>query len=406
VTPRGWAVAALGLAALASLGWRWTGAVANDGASVAAASAPGAAHSGVDVPARLAASTPDRPPQAPPSAQQQAQRALWQARLQRAHQVLNAYRLATRYPHHSRPLTEQPDQIHPNQPIVEDRPLSLPGEPVKAGVFLRTTQDKVHLQGDESVTVSVSAHDGEGRPLPLQVTRAVAHEGAIGAAVSNWPSIPVAFSDDGQGADTLADDGVFSARLLPSRQGFGQRAGVIRIEALLRSGEQPGFVYFDVIYSPESPAAWSGAVHEALHQGSLDLYLPVQVNQAGRYVVSGRIDDAAGRPLALLSFNDEVQAGAQEFRLQLFGKLVRDLQPSFPLRLRDVEAFLLKPDTFPDRALLPRRPGLVYTTQRRPLVAFSDAEWASEERTRYLTEFEKDLQQAQDQVDRLAPASP
>lgn len=406
MTPRGWVAVSVCLVATAGLGWWWSRAAADEGAWVAAASAPGTVRSGVDVPAQPVTSTPDGLSQARPTAQRQAQLALWQARLQRAHQVLDAYRLATRYPHHSRPLTEQPDQLHPNQPIVEDRPLRLPGASVKAGFFLRTTQDKVHLQGDESVTVRVSAHDGEGRPLPLQVTRAVAHEGAIGAATSTWPRVPVAFSDDGQGADTVAGDGVLSARVQPLRQGFGERAGVIRIEALVHSGEQPGFVYFDAIYSPDAPAAWSGAVREALHQGSLDLYLPVQVSQAGRYVVSGRIDDAEGRPLALLSFNDEVQAGAQEFRLQLFGKLVRDLQPSFPLRLRDVEAFLLKPDTFPDRALLPRRPGLVYTTQRHPLVAFSDAEWASEERTRYLIEFEKDLHEAQDRVSHLTPASP
>ncbi|WP_156901580.1 hypothetical protein [Azohydromonas australica] len=51
--------------------------------------------------------------------------------------------------------------------------------------------------------------------------------------------------------------------------------------------------------------------------------------------------------MALLTFNDEVAAGAQELRLSLFRLLVRDVKPVFPLTLRDVEAFLLRPAAFP-----------------------------------------------------------
>ena len=38
---------------------------------------------------------------------------------------------------------------------------------------------------------------------------------------------------------------------------------------------------------------------EAVEDGSLNLYLPVRVLRPGRYVASGRIDDAQGRPFAL-----------------------------------------------------------------------------------------------------------
>ena len=80
--------------------------------------------------------------------------------------------------------------------------------------------------------------------------------------------------------------------------------------------------------------------------------------------------------------------------LTLFGRLIRDAQPAFPLRLQDVEGFLLLPDQFPDRAMLPRRAGVVYSSQRYGLDRFSDAEWQSEERSRYLTEYQKDVDQA------------
>jgi hypothetical protein len=406
VTPARATVLALGLLALAWLGWR---SLAPAEAEAAIEAAPAAARPAA--PAAVAATAPPAAASARPGplapAERQRQLALWQQRLQRASEVLQAYRWATRYPHEARPLTEQPDQIDPQQPIVEDRPLRLPGQPVVPGLFLRTTQDKVHLQGDETVTVSVSAHDGEGRTLPLQVSRALAEEGALGQRSSNWPRVPVAFNDQGTGGDAVAGDGVLSARLQPARQGFVGQAGMIRLSLALQSGEQPGFVYFDVLYSPEVPATWAGAVRERLAEGSLLLELPVQVNTAGRYVVAGRVDDADGRPLALLSFNEELAAGPQVFRLQLFGKLVRDLQPRFPLRLRDVEAFLLKADQFPDRALLPRRLGTVHQTQRYPWASFSAAEWTSEERRRYLAEHERDVRQAQAELDRLlAPVGP
>jgi hypothetical protein len=158
---------------------------------------------------------------------------------------------------------------------------------------------------------------------------------------------------------------------------------------------------FDIFYTPEPPATWVGGVREALEEGSLNFYLKADVREAGRYVVTARVDDASGKPFALLTFNDEVAAGAQAFRLGLFGKLVRDGKPAFPLTLRDVEAFRLRPDTFPDRSLMPRRTGPVHTSAMYPLAAFADTEWAGEERTRYLAELDRDLQDAQQHVNQL-----
>jgi hypothetical protein len=98
-----------------------------------------------------------------------------------------------------------------------------------------------------------------------------------------------------------------------------------------------------------------------------------------------------------------VAAGTQEFRLPVFGKLIRDKQPAFPLTLRDVEAFLLKPDAFPDRVMLPRLAGVQHTSKSYPLAAFSDADWSSEERDRYLAELGKDVAEAERKVQQLGP---
>jgi hypothetical protein len=90
----------------------------------------------------------------------------------------------------------------------------------------------------------------------------------------------------------------------------------------------------------------------------------------------------------------------------MFGKLMRDQEAALPLTLRDVDGYLLKENTDPDRALLPRLEGKVLTSKNHPLKSFSDAEWQSEERTRYLTEFAKDLKLARSELQAFDPSQP
>jgi hypothetical protein len=47
--------------------------------------------------------------------------------------------------------------------------------------------------------------------------------------------------------------------------------------------------------------------------------------------------------------------------------------------------------------------GTVHTTRSYPLASFSDAEWTSEERSRYLTELGQDVVQAENKVQQLGP---
>jgi hypothetical protein len=130
------------------------------------------------------------------------------------------------------------------------------------------------------------------------------------------------------------------------------------------------------------------------------------VRMPGRYIVSGRVDDARGRPFALLTFNDMLGPGPNQIRLTMFGKLMRDQEVALPLTLRDVDGYLLKENADPDRALMPRLEGKVFTSQRHPLKGFSDAEWQSEERTRYLTEFAKDVKLAKNELQAFDPNQP
>ncbi|MBQ0928970.1 choice-of-anchor X domain-containing protein [Ideonella alba] len=314
-------------------------------------------------------------------------------RLQRAERALASYRSATRYPHEARPIAEHPDQVRPFALITADYPLRQRGSAPVAGVRLQTTQERVFVSGQETVAVSIAAVDEQGRRLPLLITRSVLIDAPDPRAASGRPPVALPFSDDGQGADLQAGDGVWSARVAPAAQGFADYAGTLRLLLELNQDGRRGEFAFELVYAPQVPAQWAG-VREAVQDGSLVFLLGLQVAQPGRYVISARLDDAQGQPFALLQFNDELGSGAQQARLVAFGKLLRDGRPAFPLRLRDVEGFLLYPDRHPDRAMLPRLAGTVHTSRVYPLTRFSEAEWQSEERQRYLDELQRDVDRA------------
>jgi hypothetical protein len=325
-------------------------------------------------------------------------------RYERASQVFTSYRDATRYPHESRPIADAPDQVRPFDPVVEEKTMrNERGEPVK-GITLKTGQDRVFLSGQDTVKFTVQATDSTGKVLPLLITRAAAQSVPDGKQLTALRSTNLDFSDAGAssagGVDEAAGDGNFSARLTPSTQGFAGFAGTIRVLVFVRADGKEGVAHFDVIYTEDTPAAW-GAIREAQEAGSLNFYIKANVRAAGRYVVSSRVDDARGQPFALVTFNEEVAAGAQEFKLHVFGALIRDKRPVFPLKLRDVEGFLLIPDKFPDRLMMQRRAGVVHTSGVYKAESFSPSEWSSEERDRYLAEYGRDLDAARVELERF-----
>nr|WP_321548012.1 choice-of-anchor X domain-containing protein [Hyalangium sp. s54d21] len=331
-------------------------------------------------------------------AERQAQRELWEKRLQRARFTLDTYVAGTRYPPQSRPMREHPDQ---DQPAAPERTRSLSRD--RDDVKLKLKQDKVFVAGDEVVHFAVGCENTAKQPLPCQVTGAMAREAEhmLGgeAAVAG---VPLAFVDDGTQGDTLAGDGTYTASFQPSKQGFPMFSGTLRIAFQVSSGNAQGNAFFDILYTPAPPARFTGKVREAVEQGSLSLYLGLQVRKAGRYVMAGRVDDEAGVPFAYVSFNEELAEGAQEVKFTLFGKLLLDEAPTFPLKLRDVEGFLLKETGDPDRELLTALRGYIHTTREHPTTAFSSNEWQSEERTRHIDEFTKDVNEAQKQLDSIA----
>ena len=83
-------------------------------------------------------------------------------------------------------------------------------------------------------------------------------------------------------------DSVWTGRLDPMAEGFGNFAGMIRTELVVQSGDQQGYVAFDVVYSPQVPATWTGAARDVVQDGSLDFILGANVTQPGRYFAQVR----------------------------------------------------------------------------------------------------------------------
>ncbi|ATB36665.1 hypothetical protein CYFUS_002080 [Cystobacter fuscus] len=358
--------------------------------------APGAPPS--SVPVAPAASAPS-----PEEAEREAQRQLWTARLERARFSLESYRQSTRYPHESRPIEEHPDRVYPASPS-RKQPLGKKG----GDISLRLKQEKVFVVGEESVRFFVGCENAHtGQPLSCEVHSATASEAPYLEQAGKISPVPLEFNDSGRLGDEVAGDGTWTTSFQPLRQGFTLFEGTLRVGFSVRAaGNAEGSSFFDIQFTPAPPATFTGKVREVVEQGSLRLYAGLQVRKPGRYVFAARVDDEAGVPLAYLDFNEELEAGAREVRFSLFGLLLHDKKPDFPLRLRDVEGFLLRERGDPDRELVKTLAGVVHTTGEYPLERFSSDEWTSEERQRYLDEFSRDVADAQAHLDALAGKGP
>jgi len=308
-----------------------------------------------------------------------------------------SYLQQTRYPHTSRPAAQHPDQLYPNQPVSESNPLRVDGGDSDPAVLVQTTQSRVYLAAGETVAFSLRAVDAQGVALPLVVTRALA-QGMVAPGTRAAARVTLAFAQDG-------DD--WRATFAPQAGALAGFHGTIRSGVRFSVNGRSGVVLFDVIHSPELPAVWHGAPHEAIGPDALEFTLPLDVRIPGRYVVSGRVDDALGRPFALASFNELLGQGTQAVALRVHGKLLHDADPgpALPLVLRDVEGYLLRENADPDRLLLARREGPVLVSRTLSLAGVPDHEWQSEERSRYLAEYAKDRMAARDRLAAFDPAA-
>lgn len=309
-------------------------------------------------------------------------------RLARARHTLEGYKLGARYPPSSRPLSEMPDLQKPHSVQPSTQPLATRDGQTTPKARVTQNQDRLYLVGDESARLQISCQTS-ANPARCEVLSASAFSSKTQESPVTVGPVPVTFGTDDQGR-ALA---VFA----PANEGFSSFHGGIDIDADVRVGSEEGHAFFHLIYTPAAPARFTGKIREAMENGSLCLYLQMEVTKAGRYILVGRVDDAEGDGFAYLEFNDLIESGLREARMCIFGLLVIDQRARTPFVLRDVEGFLLFEDRNPDRELMSVQEGNVYTTKTYDESAFSSAEWQSEEKTRHLEEFGKDVEKGIDE---------
>lgn len=317
-------------------------------------------------------------------------------RQRRVQKSLETYLEYAKYPPSSRPAREHPDQMRPHFVPPNKLPLArTDGKLTDAMVTL--SQDRFYLVGEERAAFTMACETSEG-PAACEVLSSAAQVPPYAPARNDGvsevpPPAPVPFNDAGQSGDIAAGDGTFTALFAPSAHGFQSYFGPIQIDIELRVEGETGRASFDIVYTPKAPAIFTGKVREAIEGGSLSLYAEMQVEKPGRYVIAARVDDDTGKSFAYLDFNEEVKKGRQEAKLIVFGKLIRDEQAKPPFRLRDLEGFLLKEDTSPDRELMATLEGVVHSTRSYSVADFSEREWESEEKERHVKEYQRIVEQ-------------
>ncbi len=309
-------------------------------------------------------------------------------RLAQARHTLEGYKIWARYPPGSRPLSEMPDLQKPHSVQPSTHPLATADGSTTKKARVTLEQDRLYLVGDESAKLHITCRSSD-TTAGCQVLSAMATSvPSTDNAMVIGPA-PVTFADDGQGG-AVASFG-------PAKEGFSSYHGGIGIDVKVRVASEEGLANFQLIYTPSAPARFTGKMREAMENGSLCLYVQMDVSKAGRYVLRGRVDDAQGDGFAYLEWNDLMEAGLREAKMCIFGLLVIDQHAQSPFILRDLEGLVLFEDRDPDRELMSVLEGNVYTTKKYEESAFSNAEWQSEEKTRHLEEFGKDVDKAIDE---------
>ncbi len=267
-----------------------------------------------------------------------------QFRLEQARRAKESYR---QHPPYSRPLRENEDLLVPDQVAPTVRPLSRPGGNSGPSAVVRQTQDCIYLRPGTVATVGLEA-SADGAFAQARVTSAALVRGAGNSPAASAPLMEVAFSQGGP---------VLTASFTAPAEDLGSYTGDLLLRVEAEVGSEHGSLVYAFVYTGDPPAAFTGATADRLEAGSVVFEAEVDVQRPGRYRIQGRVDDSAGKPLALARYDGELSPGRAAVPLVLFGKIARDEAAVAPFVLRDCEGFRLLDGAYPDRETMAPWPG-------------------------------------------------
>jgi len=299
---------------------------------------------------------------------------------------LNKYLEETRYPPSSRPISQLPSYRFPDTPP----PVSRSDTGGKRRVEQHERQDMYYVAEGETATVFVDfSIDGE-------LVKNAEHVNGSLAKIEGTPRVPgagvanVTFHDDGVSPDEKAHDGTVTASVPFPKDAIASFVGDMMLSATLRSGDTLLFTTFGFMYTGHPPAHFTRSVRETIENGSLVLYVGIDVERESEYVMRARLYDNDRNPLLFMSADGSYGPSAHEIRFVAFGRALRDLGVKSPFSLRDVEGFVNMPEGHPDRQKVPTWPG-PYMTRHYAAADFSDDEWMSPEKQRFIDQMRRNI---------------
>jgi hypothetical protein len=269
----------------------------------------------------------------------------------------------TRYPLDSRPLVTKTDLLLPHHVDPLTRGLGKAGH-----VTITQQQDRVWVGPGQPAIVSVTVKT-DGAPATVDFASAdiVRHlEGQPDQVVGQ-----VAFADNGVAPDEIASDGTYSGTVTTPTDGTG--ASLTLIVNAQAAGEA-GTLSFEFVQTASAPAVFTQSARDALEQGSVAIYVGIQVQRAGTYEIQGRLYDSTGLPLVYMRFLGALDPSSTDVRLYAFGKVILDEGGVPPFVLRDVEGWRMTLGEYPDRELMTDWPA-GYTTAKYDLSQISSADY-------------------------------
>lgn len=280
--------------------------------------------------------------------------------------------LVSRFPRDSLPLTKyQVDQLQPNRRFDSRTPVTHADFTVEPNMQVLFTGDKFRLVGDQSLLMTFALFKDD-HAAPVTIVAAKARAVAIdGSAVGL--EIPVSFSD--------RDDLVKMATLQLSGTPLAKHAGKVDVDVQYDPGNgKIAEATLDALYQPggSSPARFTGKFREVMNKGSLDIYVGVEVAEAGSYMISANLFDANGQPaVSMLARMVALDPSSTEVRLQAFGRVVREQDSPSPFTLSNLRGYIFYAGQDPDRKTMADYPD-DYRTAKYPIDAFSEDEYWDE----------------------------
>lgn len=270
----------------------------------------------------------------------------------------------TKYPSESQPLALKSDLLLPHHAEPSTHGIKSPG----GKVLVTQAQDRVWVAPGQPAVVMITAKL-DGAPVSVQFDSAqlVRHlDGQPDTVLGT-----VGFTDSGSAPDQFASDGTYTGLVTTPNDGTGAS---LTLTVLMQAGGESGTLIFQFVQTASAPAVFTQTARDALEQGSIAIYVGIQVQKAGVYEIQGRLYDSGGAPIAYMRFYDQLTTDSTEVRLLAYGKVILDEGGVPPFVLRDVEGWRMVVGEYPDRELMTDWPA-GYTTAKYDLSQLTGADY-------------------------------